>query len=67
MLVVNNTSRKKLFLFYPEDEILSIYDWYPYDLPKPVVIDPDRAQTYLTLSAKATKEDWNVDNKLIGK
>ena len=67
MFIVNNTQKTKMFLFYPEDEVLSIYDWYPYDLPKPVRIDPDSAQTYLTISVKATKDDWNIHNKLIGK
>ena len=67
MLVVNNTQKVKLFLFYPDDEIMSIYDWYPYDVPKPIIIDPDSAQTYLTVSLKAIKDDWHEGNKLIGK
>ena len=67
MFVVNNTQKVKLFLFYPDDEILSIYDWYPYDVPKPIIIDPDSAQTYLTVSLKAIRDDWHIGNKLIGK
>ena len=52
-------------MFYPGDEILAIYDWYLYDLPKPIIIDTTSAQTYLTMSLKATNEDWKIENKLI--
>ena len=63
---VNNTVGVKLFMFYPGDEILTIFDYYPYSLIQPIVIDPQNAETFIMMKLRARREDWSLENRLIG-
>ena len=47
---VNNTVKAKLFVFYPGDESLMIYDEYPYDAPKPIQINPEIGILWLKIN-----------------
>ena len=49
----------------PGDEIFSIFDWYPYSLPEPIVVDPETSGIYLTLELHTRTEDWDLYNPLI--
>ena len=63
IMEVNNTQRAKLYMFYPGDEILMVYDEYPYPVPKPMSIDTENAFTWLQLKIVATKKEWSIDKE----
>ena len=50
----------------PGDEFFAIFDWYPYSVPQPVVIEPEMSGTYMSLSLHVKEKNWNMDNALKG-
>ena len=59
-MTVNNTARAKLFALYPGDEILMVFDEYPYNAPKPIMINPETGSLWVKLKIMAKKKEWNV-------
>ena len=56
---VNNTVTTKLFVIYPGDESLMIYNDYPYDPPKPIMINPESGIQWLKLKMVAKTPHWS--------
>ena len=53
---------------YPGDEILMVYDEYPYEAQKPIVIDPETALLWVKLKIAATEKNWkSLDPKYTSK
>ena len=53
-------------MIHPRDLILTVFGFYPYDVPEQIVVGPESAVTYLGLELHADKEDWNIESKLAG-
>ena len=67
-LLVDKTYPLTLSLLHPGDDMLTIFDVYPYELPEPILLLPDTEQSYITLKMSARTEEWNAtDNKLNSK
>ena len=64
---VNNTEKAKLYLFHPGDEILMVYDEYPYDKPEPIPINPENGYLWIKLKMTALTKSWRVENRYASK
>ena len=53
-------------MIHPRDLILTVFGFYPYDVPEQIVVGPESAHTYLGLELHADREDWNIESKLAG-
>ena len=51
----------------PGDQILTVFNWYPYTVPQAIVIDPEKSNTYITIDLYAEEESWTMDNPLQSK
>ena len=58
LMDVNNTVRAKLYVMYPGDESLMIYEEYPYEGPKPIMINPETGVLWMKLKMVANRPNW---------
>ena len=62
MLAVNNTVKAKLYIIYPEEDILMVYEGYPSDRPQPIMINPETAMLAIKLRMVSKTPDWRQLN-----
>ena len=61
-----NTFKTFIQIIHPQDLILTVFGFYPYDVQEQIVLGPESAATFLGLELHADREDWNTDSKLAG-
>ena len=60
---VNNTVRAKLYIVYPGEEDLLVYDSNPSDTPKSVTINPVTSFLWVKMTMIAKKTEWKAMNQ----
>ena len=68
MLAVNNTVKAKLYIIYPGEEIIMVYEGYPSGKPQPIMVNPETAFLGVKLRMVSKKPDWRpLDHKYASK
>ena len=64
---MNNTETAKLYLLHPGDEVLMVYDEFPYEKPESIPIRRGNVYLWIKLKMTATKKAWKVNGKYTSK
>ena len=66
-LWTKNSPEINIRVMHPDDDIFAIFDLYKNSMPEPIVVGPNNAVSYMYLSMRGTKEDWDINDELAGK